>query len=483
VYMVSCVRIMPWATPIGNLADVVTQIGLVMFLLVSSFLVEVDLEASELLLGVLLTTLVSLVMIFLVSLVIYMLYKKFWPGYLFDVFLCHHKLGAAVLCRWLKHELFRVGKIKAFLDSDELEGLADIGDIVKSDTKTLVIVASKMVLTRPWCTVEVCSGVTNKIPIVLVQCPDFTLPVGEDLIQMESSWNENDLMIFASNGLDPQRVTECYSFLAGVPTMNLDQFGSDTELENTVRDICAACAGKFDRAEVRRTRSTNAFMQESTGATIIVLGAGKTAEARMTSKVLRNMVLSRVGVVVTCVFTPEEALREATTARYMLVVLTAGLLQDELFQETLVALDKARRDAPIEIVTALADQKFEFPSKENFEELGKKSAQLEVSSKRVINILALPFSAHGSINVMDTQANELCRRFKLKDKSSNSLFTVSTDDVEKDTRRVQEQPDFNETNVQKDMEDMEEPKKEAAIHVLANPTSDDDDIDIVEGLI
>ena len=44
----------------------------------------------------------------------------------------------------------------------------DIGDIVKSQTGTLVIVATKSVLSRPWCAVEITSGVNNKIDIVMV---------------------------------------------------------------------------------------------------------------------------------------------------------------------------------------------------------------------------------------------------------------------------------------------------------------------------
>ena len=72
------------------------------------------------------------------------LYQKLFPSKMYDMFLCHHKAGAGVLCRWLKSKLLQQskGQVKVFLDSDELEGLADIGDIVKSQSETQLLETS-----------------------------------------------------------------------------------------------------------------------------------------------------------------------------------------------------------------------------------------------------------------------------------------------------------------------------------------------------
>jgi len=103
------------------------------------------------------------------------LFRKLFPGKMYDFFLCHHKHGAAVLCRWLKQDMLiqTNGKVKVFLDSDELEGLADIADIVKNQTGTLVLVATKMLLTRPWCAVEIATAVRSRVNMLMVRCPDF----------------------------------------------------------------------------------------------------------------------------------------------------------------------------------------------------------------------------------------------------------------------------------------------------------------------
>ena len=74
----------------------------------------------------------------------------------------------------------------------------------------------------------------------------------------------------------------------------------------------------------------------------------------------------------------------------------------------------------LEIVSALADQTFEFPMASTFEQLKDNYGEGMVQSvKRVVNILALPFSAQASIKVMSAQAEELTRRFKF------TVFTVS----------------------------------------------------------
>lgn len=63
-----------------------------------------------------------------------------------------------------------------------------------------------------------------------------------------------------------------------------------------------------------------------------------------------------------------------------------------------------RVDTP-RIVSALADQSFEFPSATFFSDLESKYGLAMVQSvKRVVNILALPFTAQTSMKVMAAQA-------------------------------------------------------------------------------
>lgn len=128
-----------WVTEMANFADCFLNTGLIFFLLIASFLVDGNDSQTRAVIGVILMLLVLAITSSLAMLVGRALYKKFFPGKMYDMFLCHHKAGAGVLCRWLKSEILRQkGHAKVFLDSDELEGLADIGEIVKSQSETQV---------------------------------------------------------------------------------------------------------------------------------------------------------------------------------------------------------------------------------------------------------------------------------------------------------------------------------------------------------
>lgn len=151
---------------------------------------------------------------------------------MYDTFLCHHKAGAGVLCRWLKSKLLQQskGQVKVFLDSDELEGLADIGDIVKSQSEALVIVASKQILTRPWCAVEICSAVANKVNILILQCSDFTFYDDEGFEALREGWTSSDLLIFAQNAIDPVIIEESYRVLPSMPLVEFNAFDTEAEM-------------------------------------------------------------------------------------------------------------------------------------------------------------------------------------------------------------------------------------------------------------
>lgn len=141
----------------------------------------------------------------------------------------------------------------------------------------------------------------------------------------------------------------------------------------------------------------------------------------MTCLVLKSMVMERLRRSMMFVTTVSEASKVARNAKYILVVLTGGLFQDQTFLKMLEALEQA--NPQLEIVSALADQAFEFPSAGFFLELENNYGLAMVQSvKRVVNILALPFTAQTSIKVMSAQVDELTRRFKFAQMSSSDIY-------------------------------------------------------------
>ena len=123
-------------------------------------------------------------------------------------------------------------------------------------------------------------------------------------------------------------------------------------------------------------------------------------------------------------------------------------------------LEAADRVALLEIVSALADQSFEFPMASTFEQLKDNYGEGMVQSvKRVVNILALPFSAQASIKVMSAQVDELTRRFKFPDSASERHNSS-----ERHSSHMPMLPTFSKNK--EDSDDEEKDRKDA---------SDDDD--------
>ncbi|CAE8726190.1 unnamed protein product [Polarella glacialis] len=439
IYNLLHVRILPWATPAANLADIVTSVGLAVFLQVAAFMAGADRASGENVLAGLLMATVCAMMVFLLSLMGWIAYKKFRPGTRYTAFLCHHKDGAAVLCRWLKTKMLALGSGSVFLDSDELEALADIAEAVKSQSKNLVIVATKETLTRIWCAIEINSAVQNKVPIIFLACSDFDFLDDQGLDRLERQWSDQHKMNMAMNGASPENVTQSYQFLRQVPTIHFDQFAVASSQQAAVVALLAACRAKpekrislcpqeedidFNRQISKGSKSSKVSKGSDKpnvpAARILVLGSSGSAEARMTCKVLGDMVQIRKRVVVEPVFSPEEALVHIDSAEYMLVVLSPGLMMDPSFQSTLLTLERSAQHK--EKVTVLTSQSFEFPSGSFFADLSSQpqGEELVVAIKEVVNILALPFSSHGSANVMSTQADEICRRFQLTEKGPSA---------------------------------------------------------------
>merc|ERR1719359_248760 len=91
----------------------------------------------------------------------------------FDFFLCHHKGGGGALARWVQMLLRERTNGGIFLDSDCLEDLENIFDMVKSDSKNLLVLLTQETLQRMWCAGEIASAWKNGVNMVRLVCSDF----------------------------------------------------------------------------------------------------------------------------------------------------------------------------------------------------------------------------------------------------------------------------------------------------------------------
>jgi len=88
---------------------------------------------------------------------------------IYACFLSHYKMEAASDARYMHDMLRKMLKAPVFLDSSTLSDLRNLitEGVHKSDT--LVLLATKGVLSRPWCLLELLETVRNGIPVVLVR--------------------------------------------------------------------------------------------------------------------------------------------------------------------------------------------------------------------------------------------------------------------------------------------------------------------------
>ena len=164
-------------------------------------------------------------------------------------------------------------------------------------------------------------------------------------------------------------------------------------------------------------------------AQIVIAGNTEDAEAMCICEVVREMVQVRMQVVVLVTHSILESAMHLQSADYLLVVLTKGLLRCEAFARVLLTFreNPIREGAQVEIVTVLADTAFDFPGPELYDRLGREGFGVERASvglgpregvrlaavfKALLNILALGLSPHGSASIIETQVDELCRRFR-----------------------------------------------------------------------
>ena len=68
------------------------------------------------------------------------------------------KGGAGSLCRLMKLLIARHSPTRVFLDCDQLENLDYLFDIVRTETKSVVVVLTTKLLSRAWCAAQFPAG-------------------------------------------------------------------------------------------------------------------------------------------------------------------------------------------------------------------------------------------------------------------------------------------------------------------------------------
>ncbi len=213
----------PWRTAVANHSELMTMTMLAIFILIAAFFIETNDEEQQALASVLAFIVIGIAVV-ATSLVGRSVLLRWLARQFYDIFLCHHKEAAGSLARFIKTNIEDYLGVSVFLDSDELDSIESIFDIVGRCTGNLVVLLTKMVLTRVWCAGEITTAKVNNIPIVPVACNDYENRGEQMLTRLDEFWSEEEKHFLLQFGVSLARIKEAYRHFISLEATNLDRF-------------------------------------------------------------------------------------------------------------------------------------------------------------------------------------------------------------------------------------------------------------------
>jgi len=398
----------PWRVSICNVVDTSFTVLIVLILICAAFFTDVDPSDSIAWLGS--TALMSVFLVVPASLV-FVMFKRltFKNKKQFQFFISHHKLGAGSFARLLKMELGRsqsVGR-EVYLDCDHLVDLDVLFDQVASLTETVIIVASKEFFLRVWCVVEITVAQKKGLNVIKVTLPDFE-ELDDDFINNYLSYMP-DLTTLSNNGLTLQDAQDALRWSRHLQNITVLPKLSNEILTDVVKQILDedGLVNHLPNITVSDART-------------YIICNWTDLEAASTALILE------------CLLRPmfaknpmdfphvlRSGMQVPTTAKKILLVCTAGVLEQESVIRALISVMEMQAMC----LPVVVDNGFEFPMasyKTGHSMLVAKvhdhPEEAEALSQDIIDIfkvIAVHFPAStGSQTELDTQAKEIARRLK-----------------------------------------------------------------------
>jgi hypothetical protein len=331
----------------------------------------------------------------------------------YNAFLSHHKAGCAVGARLMKMEL--LGRIsgKPFLDSDELDDLENVLDIVRCMSKTLVILLTAETLWRPWCAGEIAMGFLNKIPTVLVAYDEYINPTDEDLTveALSGRWAPEAWALVSMQGVSLQNVCDAYVEIQQGKKIDMKRLGYNIVGAGGLAAAVAEVASKITGSTSSAAKTGGATLS----AEVTVLGDNTNGEAVSTAQVITSMIRQMLQMEVVMIFDPKDA-QSVTRPRCVVVSFTMGVITSDAFALTAIAAHLAWKQAPRVTVQS---PDFIFPAKVMLDNgiyaHMAKATGCDIQLVRevydpLLSILAFRFGPSGNIAVMTEEIRVLVSR-------------------------------------------------------------------------
>eukprot|EP00930_Biecheleria_cincta_P015195 TRINITY_DN12760_c0_g1_i3.p1 TRINITY_DN12760_c0_g1~~TRINITY_DN12760_c0_g1_i3.p1 ORF type:complete len:1977 (-),score=290.77 TRINITY_DN12760_c0_g1_i3:289-5610(-) len=432
----------PWRGRAANYLDGAFSCGLLMLLTGGSMLAPMNKGHAEDTLKGFAIVIVGLAFALGLAAMSVIGYTVFFPPKRYAIFLSHHKGGAAVQARWMKEILKDKVSGKIFLDSDELDSLDLIFSVVAEQSKTFVLLLSAETLSRMWCAGEIVSAHRYHIPIVLVTTASYVDPKDEWIEQVGTLWTPQQLSDLSKFGIEVPDIQAAYRYLRTLGKIPFDVYADSGQQAQFIQTLLTACKGIKSIAHVAtafpgtigRVASAD---DDGAEPEMLIAGGANNEEAVCTMKVIRHLLLQHIRRSIKIVFTMDEAAKYQANAKYLVVVLTRGLLERADFAAILHAA------SGLDVVPVLAETSFQYPDSAFYDALiaGKifpldapivqkiGISEIALLYKKLFTILALTFTAHGSSLIQQAEIISLTARFRWEqdDKAVSSKKSNETE--------------------------------------------------------
>ncbi|CAE7316290.1 GRM1 [Symbiodinium sp. CCMP2456] len=423
----------PWRTARANLVDFLLTSFLLVTLLGAAPLLQTSDKDALVVLSWLLCIPVLGILVVALSALARTAMMHFQKRLLFGIFLCHHKGGAGSLCRLMKILIARHTSTRVFLDCDQLENLDFLFDIIRTSTKSVVVVLTPELLRRVWCGGEITTAWMNKITTVPLICDGFR-PLSDEAQKMiPSLWTPQQKQILANYGVEIDAVHAAYDWLQHelIP-LEMPRFGPVTSRETAVVDMLRLCglapalrSTQLTQLNILSSSSSQAFPSIPARARILVTSSVTDAECLSACEVFTLVLMAHLHVECAVVHNARHMSNWKPFAYYLVVLLFRGIFRDQTFAKILLSADSPSQSGrSLELVSVIADTHFDFPSIESLEMATEEEYVGGVLSdpattlprnlfsvyRDLLNVLALPFSPLASEGLQQRQVAEIAGR-------------------------------------------------------------------------
>jgi len=315
-----------------------------------------------------------------------------------------------------------------FLDSDWLEDLENIFDLVKEDSASLVILLTRTTLQRMWCAGEIVTGFAHSVPVIPVATEAFQEIDSAFLDGLSQVWTSEQLSRLDDSGVALDDIRTAYSTLATKEKLRFIRRAPVAEHRAVVRAALDVVRPGKSGASLRTMKTVRPV--ENSCPPVVLCGTVADGEAimamRILQKLMNTIIEAEIGLMWEVAVT--HTAQGVLDACEVLVV----LLSNELLTDYELACAIARAlDSGTEVVSLLPESGFAFPGPEfvvsvhegaaqflrkpggsPFSDLLVSNDQLGQGFFKLFSILALPLSPKASASKIHIEVREISRRVK-----------------------------------------------------------------------